>query len=200
MRMNVLDFRADNVLEYITGMATKVKFTYEDYLLTEEGKHYELIDGDLLLTPAPNISHHDSAKELFTLLLERLEKKGLGKVFIAPVDVVFSETDVVQPDLLFISKDRLSIVTKKNIQGAPDLIIEILSPESEKRDRVLKRKLYHRNGVKEYWLVDTESKTIEVLTLSDGDYKTHAVVSENSTLTSPAFPTLSFSLKTVFPE
>lgn len=179
-------------------MATKLKYTYEDYLLTEEGKHYELIDGDLLLTPAPNIPHQDVCKKLAYSLIEQLEKKGLGKVFIAPTDVALSETDVVQPDILFISKERLSLITKQNIQGAPDLVVEIVSPESEKRDKELKRKLYHRSGIKEYWLVDPETKTIEILTRADQDYVIHGTFSENHTFTSPSFASLSFELKEIF--
>lgn len=181
-------------------MATKLKYTYEDYLLTEEGKRYELIDGDLLMTPAPNIEHQDISKKLLILLHDQLERKGMGKVFSAPADVVLSGTDVVQPDVLFISHTRRSIITKQNIQGAPDLVTEILSEGTEKRDMVLKRKLYHRAGVKEYWLVDPEKRTLEVLIHADEDYVSHAIHSGNATVTSPTFPQLSFSLIEVFTQ
>lgn len=179
-------------------MATKLKFTYEDYLLTEEGKRYELIDGDLLMTPAPNVEHQDISKDLLIILYNQLERKGFGKVFASPIDVVLSNTDVVQPDVLFISKERMNIITKQNIQGAPDLVIEILSEGTEKRDLVFKRKLYHRAGVKEYWIVDPEKRTLEILVHEPDDYASRAVYSGDATVASPAFSQLSFSLSAVF--
>jgi len=96
----------------------------------------------------------------------------LGRVYFAPFDVVFSETDVVQPDIMFVSKERLNIITEKNIQGTPDLIVEIISPSSEYRDKVIKRKLYSQYDLKEYWLVDPENKEIEVMALRESGLNT----------------------------
>ncbi|HDD44916.1 MAG TPA: Uma2 family endonuclease, partial [Candidatus Desulfofervidus auxilii] len=108
-----------------------------------------------------------------------VKENALGKVYFAPLDVVLSEIDVVQPDIMFISKERLNIITERNIQGAPDLIVEIISPSSEYKDRVIKRKLYSKYGVKEYWLVDIEKKEVEVMSLKESGLETVKIYKRN---------------------
>ena len=164
---------------------TRRKFTYADYASAPPGKRYELLDGELTMVPAPGIPHQDSVFDLGVVLKLLIRSARMGRVFIAPVDVVLSDTDVVQPDLVFVSNARARIITDANIQGAPDLVIEILSPSTERTDRVFKRALYARHGVREYWLVDTRRKTIEQLLLDGDDFKLAGVFSAGETLTSP---------------
>lgn len=178
--------------------ARKIKFTYQDYLLTPEDKRYELIDGDLLMTPAPTWKHQTVASRLFERLNDWIRKNRLGEVRFSPVDVILSDEDVVQPDLLFIAKEHLKKITEKNVQGAPDLVIEILSPGTEKRDRLIKPKLYGRHGVREYWIVDPESKTIEVMGWVGSDFKTLQVYPENASFKSPLFEGFSFQVTELF--
>ncbi len=140
-----------------------LKFTYEDYCLLPEDRRYEVIDGELFVTPAPTTMHQVVKRRLERLIEEFVEPRQLGIVLDAPYDVVLSEYDVLQPDILFVSAARRSIVGPKYAGPAPDLVVEVLSPSTEDRDRVAKAKRYARFGVREMWLVDPEAKTIEVL-------------------------------------
>ena len=156
-----------------TAVKRSIKFTYEDYLHFPEDKRYEIIDGEIYMVPSPGEAHQDVCANLAFVLRVFVKENALGKVYFAPLDVVFSETDVVQPDIMFISKERLNIITERNIQGAPDLIVEIISPSSDEyKDRVIKRKLYSKYGVKEYWLVDLEKKEVEVMSLKESGLET----------------------------
>ncbi|RMD91413.1 MAG: Uma2 family endonuclease, partial [Calditrichaeota bacterium] len=131
-----------------------LQFTYDDYLqLHDDGKRYEIIEGELFMTPAPNIQHQNILSELGERLRKFVLKKHLGIVLYAPCDVILSKTNVVQPDILYVSKINQAIITDKNIQGAPDLVVEITSATTLERDLVLKKKLYGKYGVKEYWIV-----------------------------------------------
>lgn len=182
-------------------MATErrvVKFTYEDYKHTPEDKRYELLDGDLIMVPAPRIVHQRNAKKLSRLLDDFVEEHDLGEVFIAPCDVVLSETDVVQPDILFVSKERSYIITEDNIRDAPDLVIEVLSPSTAQRDRTLKRTLYALHGVPEYWQADSDAKNVAVLTLDNGEYKVAGIYGEGQTLVSPLLPGFTLEIDGIF--
>ena len=128
--------------------------TYEDYLKTSDDERWELLDGELVMAPAPNMPHQGAQARLGSRLLVFAEERNLGRVYFSPTDVVLSDTNVVQPDLLFVSRQREQILTHANIQGAPDLAVEIRSPSTDERDRIVKRRLYAEHGVKEYWLVD----------------------------------------------
>jgi Uma2 family endonuclease len=131
--------------------------------MPEDGKRYEAIDGDLYVTPAPKPRHGWIAYELVRALHPLLVRPGHGRVFFAPIGVEFPDTEEgVQPDILFIANERLDIIGEDWIRGAPDLVIEILSPSTAERDRTVKLKLYQRQGVGEYWIVDPETKTVEV--------------------------------------
>ena len=151
-----------------------LRFTYQDYLVASEAKRCELIDGDLIVVPSPTPYHQLVSGRLEDALNEFLRGSEAGIVLYAPCDVYLSEHDVVQPDILVISADRLGIVKEKYIQGAPDLVVEILSASSESRDRGIKAKLYSRFGVREYWIVDPDGKTIEVQTRQDARLRTEA--------------------------
>jgi Uma2 family endonuclease len=139
------------------------KLTYEDYLLfPDDGKRHEIIEGDHNVTPAPKTKHQKVSFNLALALGSFVKQRDLGLVFAAPYDVILSDENVVQPDLLFVSSARASIVTEDNIRGAPDLIVEIISETTRKKDEVTKRKLYERFGVQEYWVVDPELETVKV--------------------------------------
>ncbi|HWI65192.1 MAG TPA: Uma2 family endonuclease [Symbiobacteriaceae bacterium] len=176
------------------------RFTYEDYLLLPEDKRYELIEGDFFMTPAPNIRHQAIVGYLFATLWGFVRAHGLGAVFPAPTDVVLSSENVVQPDVLFVSKEQSGIIMKGAIHGAPDLVVEILSPSTSSRDLVLKRKLYGRFGVQEYWIVDPDARTIEVLTPTASGLDTWRQLSAAETLTSPLLPGFSIPLAEVFAD
>ena len=177
----------------------RTKLTYQDYLNTPDDERYELIDGELIMSPSPRWIHQRTAIKLGTILHIFVERHNLGAVCYAPMDVVLAYTDVVQPDLLFVSRERLHIITENNIQGAPDLAVEILSPSTSARDRGYKRDLYAKHGVKEYWQVDTDAKRITVLSLNaDGDYDVVAVYGVGQTLASPLLPGFALNLDEIF--
>ena len=175
-----------------------VKFTYHDYSLMPEDKRHELIEGDLLMAPAPTILHETVRMNIVRRLFDVLEKKIVGKIFLAPCDVVLSEEDVVQPDIFFISRAREGIITEKNIQGAPNLVVEIISPGTEERDRIVKRKLYYKYGVQEYWIVDPKARTVEVMESGKKGLETIRVYPENATLTSRCLKGLSLKVRSLF--
>ncbi len=163
-----------------------IKFTYEDYQHTPEDQRFELLDGELTMVPAPNLRHQRIGTRLGALLHAFVQERDLGEVFHAPCDVVLSNTDVVQPDLLFVSEERAHLLLGgDNVLGAPDLVVEILSPSTAGRDRTLKRALYAKHGVKEYWLVDPDARTVTVLRLGAGDFEVAAIYGEGQTMASP---------------
>ena len=177
----------------------KLKFTYEDYRHTSDDTRYELIHGELILmAPSPRTAHQLTQGRLGSRLLFFVETNALGWVFFAPFDVALSDTDVVQPDLMFISNERAHIITQDNIRGAPDLVIEILSPSTAARDRTVKRNLYAKHAVKEYWQVDTDAKTVAVLLLSGGDYELMGIYGDGQTLTSPTLEGFTLNLRDIF--
>ena len=146
------------------------RLTYEDYARTPDDERWELLDGELVMVPSPNMPQATQAK-LGSRLNNFVEQGGLGHVFFAPTDVVLSDNNVVQPDLLFISREREHIITRANVQGAPDLAVEIRSPLTAERDLTVKRRLYAEHGVKEYWLVDLDGTTVTVLLFGEGGYE-----------------------------
>ena len=177
----------------------KARLTYEDYAKTPDDERWELIDGELFRMPSPNIAHQITSMRLAMLVAPFVQERNLGIVFSAPTDVVLSDTDTVEPDLLFVSNERAGIITRLNIQGAPDLVVEIHSPTTAQRDLTAKRALYARSGVREYWPVDPEAKTVRVLLLSGGDFVEVGVYKEGDTVTSPTLEGFSFRLEEIFP-
>lgn len=182
----------------MTKTLANAKFTYQGYLHMSEDKRYEIIEGEFFMVPSPNEHHQRISRELEYALLGYVKKNKSGFVYYAPFDVVFSDEDVVQPDIVYVSKERKNIITKNNIQGAPDLIVEILSPKIEYRDREIKRKLYFKYGVKEYWIADPVKQTIEVLSLTKNGYKTENVYPMDAILYSPLLKELEIDLNFVF--
>ena len=165
-------------------MVIAARLTYQDYLDTPGDERYELLDGELILVGSPNRNHQTTSMELGSRMHSFVKENDLGWVFHAPYDVLLSDSDVVQPDLLFISKEREHISTHANIQGAPDLIVEILSPSSARRDWGYKRELYARHEVKEYWIVDPTNRIVYVMLLKNGVLDLDATYGEGDTVTS----------------
>ncbi|MBF0492903.1 MAG: Uma2 family endonuclease [Deltaproteobacteria bacterium] len=175
----------------------KIRFTYTDYLQMPSERRYELVDGDFHMVAAPLTYHQKVLRKLYELLAPTA-RNNEGELFFAPVDVVFSEEDVVQPDLIFISKARLGIITEKNVSGAPELVVEILSPSTRDWDRSIKKRLYEKFGVQEYWIVDPEGQSLEILSLTEEGFQTFRCFQKNARATSPYFKELSFSVEQLF--
>ena len=186
-------------------MATRgqrTRATYEDYLNTPDDVRYELLDGELVMAPSPGTRHQRIVMQMAIALQSHVTQTGSGEFFISPFDVVLwdgDEADVVEPDLLFVSTARASIITEPNLQGAPDLVVEVLSPSTENRDRGYKRDLYARHGVGEYWLVDPETRSVEVLLLGNAEYETAGTFEPGHTLESPTLGGLTIEIGEVFP-
>ena len=179
---------------------TKRKFTYEDYAKTPEGERYELLDGEFIMAAAPNMAHQRVGMQLGGEFYIFVVDRNLGEVYVAPTDVYLTDTDVVQPDILFISKGRSHIRTGKNIRGAPDLVVEILSPSTSANDWGYKKDLYARHGVKEFWLVDPYAKQVIVMLLKDGSYEIVGIYREDDTLRSPTLEGFELDLSRVFDD
>ena len=179
-------------------MVTTPKLTYQDYVNMEGDERYELHDGELILVGSPNEDHQIASMRIGYRMYSFVEEHDLGQVFHAPYDVLFSDTDVVQPDLLFVSKEREHIRTPANIQGAPDLIVEILSPSSSRRDWRYKRELYASHGVREYWIVDPTNRIIWVMLLQDDALKEQGTYGEGDTVTSSTIEGFRVSMDEIF--
>src|SRR3989442_711980 len=173
------------------------RWTYEEYYKLDDDQRYEIIDGNLLMAPAPDTWHQDWSRELSMLLVTHVKRHKLGKVFVAPVDVVLDDENTVQPDLVFISSDNLGIIKRRAIFGTPNLLVELISPSSVRRDRYDKKDLYARFGVKEYWIGDPANKSLEILTLKQGNYELHSCAEEKGKLTSLLLPGLEFDLSEI---
>jgi Uma2 family endonuclease len=148
------------------------RWTFAEMLaeLPETNLPTELWDGELIMSPSPSFFHQEIVVRFHDLLRAWVGKHGLGKTGVAPLDLILTERQVVQPDVFFVANDRLAILTDR-LRGAPDLVVEVLSPGTRRRDRIEKRDLYEQHGVKEYWLIDPEARTVEVLFLERGEYR-----------------------------
>ena len=176
-----------------------VKSTYEDYRTAPPDTRHELLDGDLLMVPAPNLKHQRVQRRLGQRLSQFIDERELGEFFFAPCDVVLSDTDVVQPDLLFVSRERQHLLSGgENVRGAPDLVVEILSPATADRDRGYKRALYGNHGVAEYWLIDPTAETIAIHRQRAGTLALMHTLGRDETLRSPLFGGLELRLDDVF--
>ena len=173
--------------------------TYEDYLKTPDDERWELLRGELFMVPGANFAHQKISGRLFSFLDRFVEERSLGDVVYAPFDVVLSPTNVLQPDLLFVPNSQRSIITEANIQGAPALAIEIISPSSGAIDRETKRSIYAEHGVGEYWIVDPGARTISVLSLDGKEFREVGRYSPADTLSSPTLPGLALDMSSIFP-
>jgi Uma2 family endonuclease len=180
-----------------------IPFTYEDYktLSASTDERHELIDGDLYMVPALTVAHQVISKNIALRLEQHVSTTGCGRMLYAPLDVVLGEGEkrsVVQPDIVFISNAREGRVTEDEIVGAPDLVIEILSPGTANRDMGLKKALYARNGVREYWIVNPKLEFVEVFSLGPGGYELPVRYELGDRVVSTVVPGFEAALNDVF--
>ena len=177
---------------------TQARLTYRDYFdLPESDDRYELIDGELCMTPPPVPEHQGFLGELYVIVRAFVRENRLGRVYFAPIGVVLSEGNVFQPDLIFVSNERLDIIGR-NIMGAPDLVVEVLSPSTERFDRTVKRERYARFGVREYWVADIIGRTVEVNVSSGDKFDVVGVYGEGDIFESPLLTGLKVDISGVF--
>ena len=185
----------------MTTKQPKLKYTYDDYCaLPDDGNRYELIEGVFYMAPAPSKRHETVSRAYYFLIWPHVRDGGLGQVYDAPFDVIFASGDVAQPDLFFVSQERGEILTARGCDGAPDLVIEILSPSNSYHDLERKRRLYERYGVKEYWITDPETRTILALALNGGEYVERGTYGVGDELSTPLIPGLVIPVAQVFEE
>ena len=187
------------MLEYNSGMVTTTtRLTYDDLRqIPPDRNRYELIEGELFVSPAPSLEHQRKTGRLFRRLADYVEQRDMGEVFIAPCDVVLTPFIVLEPDIVFVSKARRSILKVACIEGAPDLVVEVTSDSSRTIDRFVKRDRYAEFGVPEYWLLDPFEPRIEVLRLEGGKYRVLAAFGPGDTLESPTFPGLRIAVSSL---
>jgi len=182
-------------------MGTEVipKLTYEQFRqLPNDGKRYELIRGEVHVTPAPSSRHQFIIRNVAASLLRYLERNPLGELAFAPLDVRLSVDTALQPDLIFVSNAHAEIIQENWIAGSPDLIVEVLSPSTATYDRAAKLPIYAEAGVPEVWLIDSQAKTVEVLKLQGKKYLVEATHAGNQVLASNLFPGWQLSLHDLF--
>jgi Uma2 family endonuclease len=174
---------------YLTGVGPGT-LTYEDYCaLPDDGLRYEIIDGFLFSEPSPWLAHQRALGNLIFILHAHVRERGLGEVF-TRLDVILDPRTVVVPDIVFVARERAGIVTERAVEGAPDLIVEILSRGTTRRDRVAKRNAYARYGVRHCWLVDPGETTLEAFELIEGAYHFVAAVAGEDGFRPRLFPDL----------
>ena len=175
------------------------RMTVDDYLaMPDEGKRYELLDGVLEEMTAPNLKHQRLLARLFLILVDALQQRGMGEVLFAPFDVLLDDRTVLQPDLLFVANENAHILNERNVRGAPDLVIEVLSESTRRKDVLRKRRLYARAGVAWYWVVDPEIDRIEFLRREGDDFALDSRADAPAVAEPPGFPTVRIDLAALF--
>ncbi len=179
--------------------AVASKMNYDRYcLLPDDGYQYEVFDGELVMTPAPIPKHQQIVVRLTTALEKFVEENKLGQVYVAPVDVVFNQLTILQPDVLYVRENRLHIVGEEAIEGAPDLAVEVLSRSTLRKDRVRKLAFYSEFVVLEYWIVDPINKCIELYERKGEDLKLSQIFSAEEILESVVLPGFRLPIARVF--
>lgn len=176
----------------------KKKYTYEDYAKLPEGTPYQLIGGELIMTPTPTPYHQIVSRKIVSLLVQHVEKNDLGEVLYSPIDVYLTEEDTFQPDIIFISKERFNIIGETKIESAPDLIIELLSPVTAYYDLGRKYEVYEKSGVREYWIVHPERKSIEIYQNEGSQFRLIQTAKETGAINSLVLKDLEINLEKVF--
>ncbi len=177
----------------------KIILTYDDYVeLPNDGKRYEILEGELAVTPAPALKHQISAAKVFKIVSRHVDENKLGIVLFAPVDLILDSSSILQPDLLFVSNARQNILTEKGLFSAPDLVIEILSPTTTRNDRVTKAQIYARHKVPAYWIADPEQETLEIYLLDGDSFRLVATLQGDTLMSVPPFTDLKFAAKDIF--
>ena len=181
-------------------MVSRVVLTYADYAaLPDDGRRYELYEGEIEMTPAPTTSHQRVLGNLYFLLRQYVQDRHAGEVFVAPIDLILSDVTVVQPDLLVVLNERRHVITERGIEGPTDLVVEILSPTTASRDRGIKMQLYARYRIPHYWLVDPDTQTLEAYQLEEGSYLLIGSLYGAGAYTPPFLPGLSISGTLLWP-
>ena len=184
----------------------KGKYTYADYAATPEGERWELIDGVLYhMAAAPNTKHQESSENTGNLINDVVRPGRVGRVYRAPYALRLSDTNTVEPDLLYVSAARRHIITSRGCEGIPDLVVEILSPSNSAHDLAVKRELYARYGVPEYWIENPIQETVLALTdpvVADGvgEYATETLYQSGDTLTTDRIPGLAIAVADIFAD
>lgn len=180
----------------IVSMSQQRLLTYADLEnMPDDNNRYEIIDGELFVSPAPRVRHQDVAGYIFAVMRMFVEEQPIGRVFMAPTDVVFDDRNVVEPDIVYIANERRGILNEKNIGGVPSLLVEVVS--NSRMDRVRKRDLYAKFGVDEYWIIDPEADRVEIL-LRDGNHYAPPIIQETGSLSTTQIPDLKIHLARVF--
>ena len=188
-----------NILVVTSPLPGIYRLTYADWLqFPDDGRLYEILEGELYVTPPPSVEHQRISRNLEFLLLTFLRRASLGEVLDAPIGVRLSDDDVLEPDLVVVLREHANRVGVQVIEGAPDIVVEILSPGTARRDLGPKREKYREAGVREYWIVDPASGSVEVLSLRDGAYVRHGVFRKGEILRSALLADLEISLAEVF--
>ena len=181
-------------------MKLKERKTVKDYEALPEGAPYQLIEGELVMSPAPNFQHQRILKRLFLKFYEKVEKAGSGEVVFSPVDVYLDEENVFQPDLVVLLKDSLGKITERGVEGAPDVVVEALFPSTAYYDLRKKKEVYEKAGVKEYWIVDPEMEELEVYTNEGGSFRIFSKAKKEGKVKSSLIKGLEIELKDLFKE
>ncbi|MDQ7825774.1 MAG: Uma2 family endonuclease [Candidatus Eremiobacteraeota bacterium] len=177
----------------------RIVLTYEDYLtLPNDRNRYEILEGELVMTPSPTTVHQKVSQNLEFIIISYLREHPVGSLYHAPVDVLLSDISVVVPDILFVAQQRASLISERGIEGAPDLIVEILSPGTAKYDRVSKMQIYGKRGVEWYWIVDHKEKTIEEYHNEKGSFRLVRKASADEDFHPGLFPGLVIPLSKVW--
>jgi Uma2 family endonuclease len=180
-------------------MGISTKFTYEDLkLIPPDRNRYEIVDGELFVTPAPRTLHQRIVGNIFAGLHQYVRQHRLGEVFVAPYDIVFAPGTVLEPDVLFVSTSRLHYIGEDSLSGPPDLTVEVISEGTKRLDREVKLKRYALYGVREYWVVDPDGNSVEVFRLQNGEYELAERLRLNDSLTSPLFPGLKLAVASLW--
>jgi Uma2 family endonuclease len=172
-------------------------WTYRDYIKLNDDKRYEVIEGRLVEMAGASFEHQDILSEIFIRMREFVKRNNLGKVIPSPFDVILSDENVVQPDIVFISKNKLHLI-KQSLFGIPDLVVEIVSESSKKKDKIIKKKLYEKFGINEYWVVEPNDKKIIVHVINNNRYVVYSSAKEEGIIKSKVLEGFELNLKEVF--
>jgi Uma2 family endonuclease len=186
----------------VKPQSSGVKLTYDDFVLfPDDGKRHELIDGEHYVTASPNTRHQQILARLHLMIGGWLESHRIGQTFFAPYDIVLTNIDIVEPDLMYFSNARAAeVLTDLHARGAPELVVEVGSPGTRKRDETIKRRLYQRQGVSEYWIVDPKLEVVRVFRREGLSFGRVVELTRESgdTLTTPLLPGLQMPLSKIF--
>ena len=184
-------------IEIMKPVATKMN--YDQYcLLPDDRNQYELFDGELVMTPSPNTRHQRIVGQLHAELLAYVREHSSGEIFVAPLDTIFDQYTVMQPDILFVSRERVPEVVKERIEGAPDIVVEVLSPSTFHKDLRRKMHVYSQFGVREYWIVDPEEQTMDLYHRVGEKLELARRFAVQETFQSPLLPGLQLEVRSIF--